>query len=329
MNTNNQDYICTVLLIAYNHKENIKIAIESVLRQKTQYKYKIHIFDDASTDGTSDIIREYAAKYPDIIVPFIAQTNGGAQQNIWNAYKSVDTKYCAQLECDDYWCDSEKLQLQIDAMEENPDCSFCAHNTLYVNINDSYRLEEDGKLFVYNQNVRNTGKYQPEDFTCLYGAGWMHHGNSRLIRMGVVDLAALDEKEDFLYDNCQFFYLLSRGKLYYIQRIMSTYCMNISGTFTSLSVQNKISSHFERLMHINQSTNREFEQTIFRHLVSFAKYWFKLDDVAQGAMRGNSKLSAVFMKWYKKATYDERLQNQLKRQARANTAELMAEIKGI
>ena len=57
--------ICTVLLITYNHVKYIEKAIESVLMQKTKYNYIIHIFDDASTDGTSDIVRKYAKKYPE------------------------------------------------------------------------------------------------------------------------------------------------------------------------------------------------------------------------------------------------------------------------
>jgi glycosyltransferase involved in cell wall biosynthesis len=325
---NDRECICTVLLIAYNHKPYIRLAIESALRQRTEYKYKIHIFDDASTDGTSEIVREYAAEYPDKVIPFIAETNGGAQSNIWNAYKSVDTKYCAILECDDYWCDEEKLQLQIDAMEQNPDCSFCAHNTLYININDPWRKKEDGKLLVTNRNVRETGKYSPEDFICLYGAGWLHHGNSRLIRMSCVDLDMLENREDFLYDNCQFFYLFKRGKLYYIQRVMSTYCMNVSSSFTSLGVQNKIKGHFERLMHINQSTNCEFERLIFRHIASFARYWLALDDFAQGVLRDRNEIVWILIRFWKSLIYDARPHARLKRQARHNIAKLQSEIKG-
>jgi len=325
---NKQECICTVLLIAYNHREHVKLAIESALRQKTQYKYKIHIFDDASTDGTSDIVREYAAKYPEKITAFIAEKNGGAQQNIWNAYKSVDTKYCASLECDDYWCDEEKLQLQIDAMEQNPDCTFCAHNTLYENFNDPYRRNEDGSLLIYNRNVRKTGKYSPEDFIPLYGAGWMHHNNSRLIRMDSVDLDTLEEKEDFLYDNCQFFYLLNRGKLYYIQRVMSVYCMNISSTFTSLAVQKKIDGHFKRLLNINKNTDKKFERMIYRHLGSFANYWLGLDDIAQGLFYDIPFLIRYFIRLGKHIIYDAVPHSKLRFSARKNIRKLQSEIIG-
>ena len=310
------DCICTVLLISYNHRPFIRTAIESVLVQKTDYRYKIHIFDDASSDGTGDVVREYGKKYPHLITPFIAGRNAGAAANFERAYRSVDTKYCAILECDDFWCDEKKLQLQIDAMEQNPDCSFCAHNTLYNNKDDAYRRKEHNTLMVTNRNVRNTGRYRGDDFTPLYGAGWMNHSNSRLIRMSLVDLDALVDKEDFFYDNCQFFYLLSRGNLYYVQRVMSVYRMNMAGAFTSLQVQKKISGHFSRLLHVNESTNGEYERMIYRHLGSFARYWLNLDDLEQGIIKKHMEVTYLLMRSLKKLLLDTWPHHKLKVAAR-------------
>lgn len=323
-----QECICTVLMIAYNHAPFIRLAIESVLEQRTDYRFKVHIFDDASTDGTSEIVREYAARYPSLIIPFIAEKNQGAQDNILAAYRSVNTKYCAMLECDDYWCDPEKLQLQIDALERNPDCSFCAHNTIYQNLNDVYREKEDQALMVYNRNVRDTGKYGPEDFIPLYGAGWVHHSDSRVIRMERVDLDGLSDPEDFLYDNAQFFYLLQRGRLYFIQRVMSVYVMNMSGTFTSLQVQEKIRGHMSRMLHINETTGRQFERLIFRHLESFTRYWLNLDEIHTGVMPNYPAYIALTSRYLKMLRYDILPHHRLKRQARKKIKQLRGRVEG-
>lgn len=319
----NNNYICTVLLISYNHRNYIRKAIKSAVNQKTNYKYKIHIFDDGSTDGTVDIINEYTERYPDLIVPFVSKQNRGVQQNIWEAYKSVDTKYCAFLECDDFWCDEEKLQLQIDALEKHAECSFCAHNTIYINKNDRYREKEDGKIFVYNRNVRETGIYTSDDFVNLYGAGWMHHNNSRVIRMDCIDLDSLEDKEDFLYDNSQFFYLLNRGKLYFIQRIMSAYVLNMSGSFTSQSVQNKIEGHWSRLLHINKMTEKRYEKLIYRHLASFATYWLYLQDVHDGERKEHGDLAFYFIRLFNKLRYDLFYNYKLKCNVKKNYKKLM------
>ncbi len=320
--------ICTVLLISYNHEPYIRLAIESVLAQKTKYKFKIHIFDDASTDGTSEIIKEYTERYPDLITAFIAEENRGAQGNFWAAYKSVDTKYSAMLECDDYWCDEEKLELQIDALEQNPDCSFCAHNTIYHNKDDVYRTKEDGDIFVYNRNIRNTGKYGAEDFKPLYGAGWANHNNSRVIRMSCVDLDSLTDKEDFLYDNAQFFYLLSRGNIYFIQRVMSVYVMNMASTFTSLQVEKKLRGHYDRMIHINKTLNYEFERLIYRHLSSFTFYWLAYDEIEAGIVKDRGVFMTILVKTLKKYRYDVLLYRRLRKEARKNIQKLTKRLEG-
>ena len=124
------EVLLTALIVAYNHKNSIAKAIESVLEQKTNFKFQIWVLDDASTDGTSDIIKEYANKYPDKITHVLREKNLGGIQNVFQAVSKIDTKYYSTLEGDDYWTDENKLQIQVDILENNPDCSFCAHNTL-------------------------------------------------------------------------------------------------------------------------------------------------------------------------------------------------------
>jgi glycosyltransferase involved in cell wall biosynthesis len=275
-------FICTVLLITYNHEPYFKQAIESVLEQGTEYKFKIHIFDDASTDGTSELVREYEKKYPELITAFIAQENRGAQENIWAAFKSVDTKYCAVLESDDYWCAEDKLQLQIAALEENPECSFCAHNTRTLNKGDSFRKNENKRLFVDAPIFNDDGVIVAEDLQLLY-QGYINHINSRVIRMSRIDLEALeDAKEVFLYDNAQFFYLLSKGNMYYINKVMSMYVQTGKGTFSGDHPMRKIRTHIDNLMLANEVTDNELEKIIFEHLSSYIGYWIWLDDIATG-----------------------------------------------
>jgi glycosyltransferase involved in cell wall biosynthesis len=290
--------ICTVLLITYNHEPYFKQAIESVLEQETEYKFKIHIFDDASTDGTSDLVREYQQKYPGLITAFIAEENRGAQRNIWAAFRSVDTKYCALLECDDYWCAEDKLQLQIEALEENPECSFCAHNTRTLNKGDKFRKNENKMLFVLNPLFDVDGVIVADDLKLLY-QGHINHVNSRVIRMNRVDLDALeDTKEVFLYDNAQFYYLLTQGNMYYINKVMSIYVQTGKGTFSGDDPMRKIRTHINNLMLVNTVTDYKLEKIILEHLSSFIGYWIWLDDIATGMRVLNSGLVTGNGSWF-------------------------------
>lgn len=158
--------ICTVLLIAYNHAPYVAKCIESVLSQNTKYSYIVKIFDDCSTDGTSDIVMQYAQKYPDLIEAHINERNIGAKDNIWNSYKSVDTKYCILTETDDYWCDDNKLELQITALEQHPECSFCGHNTIIKTLDESCREYKDEPILT--QSILKE-KQQVKELLCVNG----------------------------------------------------------------------------------------------------------------------------------------------------------------
>ena len=119
----------SICCITYNHAKYIRDALDSFLMQKTTFPIEIIIHDDASTDGTADIIREYEAKYPDIIKP-IYQTENQYSKGV-RIFLSIiplaKGKYIAVCEGDDFWTDPKKLQIQYDFMESHPDYSLCMH----------------------------------------------------------------------------------------------------------------------------------------------------------------------------------------------------------
>lgn len=134
------DIEVTVFCISYNHGKYIRDALDSIVSQKTNFKFEILIFDDASTDDSQKIIREYNDKYPGLFVLKLMKKNTyGNRPNIESLMLPyVHGKYVAMCECDDFWTDSNKLQLQYDALEANPDCSLCTHKVLCCNEDKTY-----------------------------------------------------------------------------------------------------------------------------------------------------------------------------------------------
>lgn len=117
-----------VWMVTYNHGEFIENAIESVMMQKSTFKYKLFIGEDNSTDKTREICKKLQEKYTDRIELILHEKNIGANSNGMYMYKRClesGSKYIALLEGDDYWIDSNKLQSQIDFLEANPDFSIC------------------------------------------------------------------------------------------------------------------------------------------------------------------------------------------------------------
>lgn len=113
----------TTIITTYNHKDFIGEAIESALGQVGHFVHTILIADDASTDGTREIVRQYAQKYPSVIRDISPDVNLGISGNMRRAFGMVEDDYVAILEGDDYWTDTGKLEKQLQFLKQRDDCS--------------------------------------------------------------------------------------------------------------------------------------------------------------------------------------------------------------
>lgn len=127
----------SIICNTYNHEKYIRDALDGFIMQQTDFPFEILIHDDASTDKTQDIIREYEQKYPALVKPIYQVENqyskhDGTISRIQN--ERAKGKYIACCEGDDYWTDPRKLQKQYDFMETHPDYSMCGCSTQWVNV---------------------------------------------------------------------------------------------------------------------------------------------------------------------------------------------------
>ncbi len=144
----------SVRCATYNHVNFIRQCLDGFVMQKTTFRFEVIVHDDASTDGTTDIVREYAEKYPEIIKPMYEATNQysldlkGMNARI-NA--RLTGKYIAICEGDDFWVDPLKLQKEFDFLENNPDKAL-----VYTNCNVFFHKEG-----VLHKDVFTTGYFKP------------------------------------------------------------------------------------------------------------------------------------------------------------------------
>ncbi len=121
--------IVSVCCLVYNHEPFLRECFEGFVMQQTTFPIEILVHDDASTDHSADIIREYTAKYPDLFKP-IYQTENQYSKGVDVFSINVSRakgKYIAICEGDDYWTDPLKLQKQVEFLENNPDFALCFH----------------------------------------------------------------------------------------------------------------------------------------------------------------------------------------------------------
>lgn len=127
----------TIVCLTYNHEKYIRDALQGVCGQKTDFPYEVIVHDDASTDGTAAIIREFEANYPGIIKPIYQTENQHSKHT--GIYRTiicplVRGKYVAFCEGDDYWTDDTKLQQQYDFMESHPEYSMCTCASRWIDM---------------------------------------------------------------------------------------------------------------------------------------------------------------------------------------------------
>lgn len=253
------DNILTVILITYNHVQTIKKALDSILEQKTNFGFQIWVLDDASTDGTSDIVKEYSEKYPSVIIPKIRTVNTSCK-HIIDELPNITSKYYAMLEADDYWCDDTKLQTQIDILEQNQDCSFCAHNTLKY-----YSANDISKPYIKNAK---TGKYSFPKHK-LGGKEYIEpHFSSRVYRTECLDFSDIKNKIVSVYDLASNFHFLTKGNLYYIDKIMSVYNYSQKGLYSGADEYKKLYMTANIIYLLNDNYNYKYNNLLSKSFSS-------------------------------------------------------------
>lgn len=117
--------LVSIWCLVYNHEPYLRQCLDGFVMQRTNFPFVAIVHEDASTDGSAAILREYAEKYPDIIKPIYETENQyyvpGSMRRIMDNAIHPGSKYIAYCEGDDYWTDPNKLQKQVDIMESDPD----------------------------------------------------------------------------------------------------------------------------------------------------------------------------------------------------------------
>ena len=269
--------LVSISCITYNHENFIRDAIEGFLMQKTTFPVEILIHDDASTDKTASIVREYEEKYPHLIKPIYQTENQYSKRDgsIGRIQRGrARGKYYALCEGDDYWTDPLKLQKQVDFLEVNPDCSLCFHASKSIRNNNpnDYTLHRPKDIPLHN-------KFEMKH--AILGGGGFMATNSMLFQSKYIqDRPAWMEKTP-VGDAPLMLLLASKGKIGYIDEVMSVYRIMSSSTSWSASMQDRTrrrTHHYailEMWDNFDDWTEKKYSSIIFQKKMNNRWNYFK------------------------------------------------------
>lgn len=228
--SNTKEFLVTIRCAAFNHGQYIRQTLDGIVMQQTNFRFEAIVHDDASTDNTADIIREYSQKYPELIKPFFETENqyskGGKEiDRIFE--ENSHGKYMIICEGDDYWTDPLKLQKQVDFLESHPDYNLCCHNWSVVT--DSGTQPSP----IHNKYT------EPFSFTfATLPWIWITKTVTTMFRLSAIDFAVLS-KYQYARDVHLVYYALKESKGYYSPEVMATYRVHNGGVWSKVDLNER------------------------------------------------------------------------------------------
>ena len=258
----------SVIMLCYNHEKYLREAIESVVNQKTSFDYELIIHDDASTDGSQAIIREYQAKYPQIIHAILQEENQYSKKvPIRRTFIDpvIRGKYIASCEGDDYWSDENKLQSQVDFLESHEDYVGCTHNCSII---DKAGNKTNLRRKVYPLCREHTYTLLPYEVNSYFPG----QTAAMMYRKSAWDLS--DQRwESYMKmrtrsgDQKRNLHLLCQGSIYYMEKEMSAHRVVVDegDSWSARNRNNRTYEKFVSSIDFRRYAKAEFGKTFWNY----------------------------------------------------------------
>ena len=255
----------SVILLVYNHEKYLARALDNILSQKTDFRFEVIIGDDASTDGSAAIIKDYELKHPGVIVPVLRETNIGASRNYADLFRRCSGKYITCTEGDDYWCNDDKLKTQVDYLEQNAGLFSVSHR---VEVRDS----NDRAIGVVPKENSLEGEVGIRDV--LNGKRFAF--TATLMRSIPAEeyeamLEAVEAGPRNACDLTVALYMLDRGRIPILREMMSVYCYRLSENETNYNSTTPLADRIRNRIKLISVNDR-----FFRGKYNFFWMYFRL-----------------------------------------------------
>lgn len=265
----NENIMVSICCPVYNHEKYLRKCLDGFINQKTNFKFEVLIHDDASTDNSATIIREYEKRYPDIIKPIYQKENQyskGVKISFIYQYPRAKGKYIALCEGDDYWCDDNKLQTQVEYLETHDNCSMCFHSTKMINC----KTDEECIQSAYKKNC-----IAPTSDIIIGGGMFVPTASIVFRKKYICEIPDYFYKAD-VGDYPLQIHLASKGDVYFFSKAMSVYRYDREGSWTERHLNQSIEEkkkHWrvecEWLEDFNKETSYQYTKAVANQILVY------------------------------------------------------------
>lgn len=217
--------LVTVVILTYNQERFVGQAIESAVGQVCDFPFEVLVVDDCSTDGTAEVCRRYAERYPQTVKFVRNEKNKGLIDNYFDTLLSVETPYIADCAGDDYWCDPHKLQRQVDILEHNSEVvlvhtNFCCYSESEKKILPGFGAEKKSINATYDDSIGDLMNQEGVPFVFVGTACF----RTLAFRLAYFKNEYYFRNKDYLCEDFQLvFFLLREGVFLYEEKVTAVY----------------------------------------------------------------------------------------------------------
>ena len=268
--------LVSIYCLVYNHERFLRDCLEGFVKQQTNFPFEAIVHDDASTDSSVSIIKEYAEKYPNIIKPIYETENlYSKDKNLLRAtiLDKAQGKYIAYCEGDDYWTDPHKLQKQADFLVNHPDYAMCFHPVNKV---------MNGE--VVGNDVHSTTETDfCADQIIAYG-GCFCASPSLMVRGDVAREVPLFRQIADVGDYPLQVWAAHKGKVHYIPQIMGCYRIQTNSWTAKVKPEsniNHLKKRIEWLEEYNRYTNFRYDSAVYCSILDSAMVLYQTGNLSK------------------------------------------------
>jgi glycosyltransferase involved in cell wall biosynthesis len=280
-----EDLKLSVLLVTYNQQDYVGRALESLFKQEYDGSIEVVIADDASTDATVELIRNYEGRDSRFVFKYLAaHTNLGITRNYQRGFSACLGEYVAVLEGDDYWVSPKKLTRQTAFLDEHLECDLCSVNyfvrheesstfSVRAPIGTGYRLLSARDLISDNL----VGNFS----TCVY-------------RKSALDALPAELFEVRSYDWIVNICVASNGLIGFLEKPMSVYRVHSSGAWSNYEQLDKIKLQLSLIPTYDELTRHKYQNEFnrlehdLRKLINQARFGYLAEGISRPASLGLS-----------------------------------------